>query len=387
VIALAALLLAAAAAEPMELAPATRYDPRIPTLRSVTGHEVGDEISTPDQIAAYLKALAAAAPERTRLVEYARSWEGRPLYTLVIGAPERIARLDAVKADLRRLADPRPLSSSDADRLVRELPVVTWLIHAVHGNEISSSDAALAEAYHLLAAQGDADVDTILRESSVLVDPLENPDGRARFVAQNLQGRAATPDPEPLSAEHDEPWPGGRANHYLFDMNRDWFALSQPETMGRVAQHLEWYPHVVVDLHEMGGESTYYFAPPAQPANPLITARQQSWLDTFGRANAARFDERGFPYFVKEVYDAFYPGYGDSWPVFQGAVGMTYEQASARGLVYRRSDDTLLTYRQGILQHFTSAITTAATAAKNRERLLRDFLDYRRTAVAEGQGR
>src|SRR6187200_1790237 len=170
-------------------------------------------------------------------------------------------------------------------------------------------------------------------------------------------------------------------------MNRDYFAISQRETQGRVKTMLEWYPQVVVDLHEMGGNSSYYFAPPADPFNPLITESQRKDLDLFGRANAAEFDRRGFAYFVKEVYDAFYPGYGDSWPVFQGAVGMTYEQASARGLVYRRSDDTLLTYRQGILQHFTSAITTAATAARNRERLLRDFLDYRKTAVAEGQGR
>jgi hypothetical protein len=252
---------------------------------------------------------------------------------------------------------------------VRELPVVTWLIHAVHGNEISSSDAALAEAYHLLAAEGDQTVDTILRESNVLIDPLENPDGRARFLASNLAARAAAPDPEPLAAERDEPWPGGRANHYLFDMNRDWFALSQPETAGRVGVHLEWYPHVVVDLHEMGAESTYYFAPPAEPENPHITPRQRAWFTAFGKANAERFDQRGFPYFVKEIYDSFYPGYGESWPIFQGAVGMTYEQASARGLVYRRTDDTLLTYRQGIVQHFTAAITTAATAARNRERL------------------
>jgi hypothetical protein len=384
---MAMVLAAVVAAAPLELAPGTRYDPRIPTLRSAIGHDVGEEISTPDQIVAYLRALAAAAPERTRLVEYARTWEGRPLHTLVIGAPERIARLDAVKADLRRLADPRTLGAGEAERLIRELPVVTWLIHAVHGNEISSSDAALAEAYHLLAAQGDAAVDTILRESIVLIDPLENPDGRARFLAQNLLGRAATPDPEPVSAEHDEPWPGGRANHYLFDMNRDWFALSQPETVGRVGTHLEWFPHVVVDLHEMGGESTYYFAPPAEPENPHITARQRAWFGTFGKANAERFDERGFAYFVKEVYDSFYPGYGESWPIFQGAVGMTYEQASARGLAYRRTDDTLLTYREGIVHHFTAAITTAATAARNRERLLRDFHDYRRSAVAEGQGR
>ena len=144
------------------------------------------------------------------------------------------------------------------------------------------------------------------------------------------------PDPEPVSAEHDEPWPGGRANHYLFDMNRDWFAQSQPETVGRTRLHLEWYPHVVVDLHEMGGDSTYYFAPPAIPVNPHITPRQRAWFDAFGKANAARFDERGFAYFVREVYDSFYPGYGESWPIFQGAIGMTYEQASARGLAYRR---------------------------------------------------
>ena len=302
-------------------------------------------------------------------------------------SPERIARLDTIKADLRRLADPRTLGAGEAERLIRDLPVVTWLIHAVHGNEISSSDAALAEAYHLLAAQGDDSVDTILRESVVLIDPLENPDGRARFLAQNLAGRAAVADSDPVSAERDEPWPGGRANHYLFDMNRDWFALTQPETVGRVGVHLEWYPHVVVDLHEMGGESTYYFAPPAEPENPHITKQQHAWFSTFGKANAERFDERGFSYFVKEVYDSFYPGYGESWPIFQGAVGMTYEQASARGLVYRRSDDTLLTYGQGIVHHFTAAITTAATAARNRERLLRDFHDYRKTAVAEGQGR
>ncbi len=192
-------------------------------------------------------------------------------------------------------------------------------------------------------------------------------------------------DPNPQSAEHDEPWPGGRVNHYLFDMNRDYFALSQRETQGRVKTMLEWYPQVVVDLHEMGGNSTYYFAPPADPFNPLITEAQRKGFDLFGRANAAEFDKRGFPYFVREVYDAFYPGYGDSWPMFHGAVAMTYEQASARGLAFQRDDGTVLTYKMAVTQHFTAAITTAVTAAKNRERLLRDFLDYRRGAIALGQ--
>jgi Zinc carboxypeptidase len=367
-----------------ELWPGAQHDPAIPTLAATLGHAPGDEITSPDGITVYLNALHRAAPERTRLLEYARSWEGRPLHVLVIGSAERIANLDAVKADLRRLADPRQLAAADAESLIGRLPVVTWLMHAVHGNEISSSDAALATAYHLLASRNDADVELILRESLVLIDPLENPDGRARFLAQNLLGRAARPDSEPAAAEHDEPWPGGRANHYLFDMNRDWFALTQPETRGRIALALDFFPHVAVDLHEMGGDSTYYFAPPAAPGNPFVTAAQESWFETFGRANAATFDARGFPYFTREIFDSFYPGYGESWPFFQGAIGMTYEQASARGLVYRRSDETLLTYRQGIVQHSTAALTTARTAAANRAAILRDYFAYRQSAVAEG---
>lgn len=380
------LLLFTAAAAPAEpLVPGAKYDPKIPTLKAVVGHDPGERVTTPEQITAYLKALHAAAPDRSRLIEYARTWEGRPLHLLVIGSAERLASLDAIKADLKRLADPRTLAPGEADALIARLPVVTWLMHAVHGNEISSSDAALAEAYHLLAAQGDAGVDVILRESLVLIDPLQNPDGRARFVFQNLQGEAALPDAEPLSAEHDEPWPGGRSNHYLFDMNRDWFAQSQPETRGRTRIFLDYFPQVVVDLHEMGGNSTYYFAPPADPLNPHITGAQQGWFDTFGRANAARFDALGFSYFIREVFDSFYPGYGESWPIFHGSVGMTYEQASARGLRFRRDDDTVLTYRDGILHHFTAAITTAETAARNRERLLRDFYEYRRSAVQQGE--
>jgi hypothetical protein len=376
---------AAAPAPPLELAPGTRYDPRVPTLQQVAGHDFGEEITPPDQIVAYLKALAAAVPDRATLIEYARSWEGRPLHVIAIGAPARMAQLDEVKAGLRRLADPRGLAPAAADRLVESLPVVVWLMHAVHGNEVSSSDAALAQAYHLLAARNDPVADAILSGAIVLIDPLQNPDGRARFVSQYQLARAAAPDAEPASAEHVEPWPSGRSNHYLFDMNRDWFAQSQPETRGRTALYLDWFPHVVVDLHEMGGDSTYYFAPPADPLNPHITTAQAAWFDTFGRENGRRFDERGFAYFTREVYDSFYPGYGESWPIFHGAIGMTYEQASARGLVWRRSDETTLTYRDGVVRHFTAAMTTARTAAVNRARVLRDFLEFRRSAVEEGE--
>ncbi len=377
----ALLCLWSAAASAQGLAPNTTYDAAIPTLKAVLGHGHGEAITTPDEVGRYLDALAKAAPDRTRLVQYATSWEGRPLHYLVVGSRERIARLDEIKRGLQVLAS----GATDADRLIADLPVVVWLLHGVHGNEISSSDAALAEAYHLLAARGSADVDLTLREALVIIDPMQNPDGRQRFVTQNLLGRALEPDPNPQSAEHDEPWPGGRVNHYLFDMNRDYFALSQRETQGRARVMLEWYPQVIVDLHEMGGNSSYYFAPPADPINPLLTEAQRKSLDLFGRANAAEFDKRGFAYFVREVYDAFYPGYGDSWPAFHGAVAMTYEQASARGLAFTRDDGTVLSYKDGVTHHFTSATTTALTAARNRERLLRDFLEYRRSAIALGQ--
>lgn len=365
--------------------PGAQYDPAIPTLQQVVGHVNGAEVTSPDQTGAYLRALAQAAPDRTRLVEYARTWEGRPLWLFVVASPERIAKLDQVKADIRKLGDPRGLSAAERDRLVASLPVVVWLVHGVHGNEISSTDAALLEAYHLLAARGDAGVDAVLRDALVLIDPMQNPDGRARFLFQNLQGRAASPDPAPYNAEHDEPWPGGRSNHYLFDMNRDWFAQTQPETRGRIRIGLEYLPQVNVDLHEQGGNATYYFAPPADPLNPHYTKPQLAGFDLFGRANAARFDERGWAYYIREVYDGFYPGYGDSWPMMHGSIGMTYEQASARALSFAKTDGTVMTFRDGVMHHFNAAITTAITAARNRERLVRDHLEFRLSAVSEGE--
>jgi hypothetical protein len=384
-VSIALLLAAPAAPAAAPIGPGARFDAHVPTLRAVVGHDHGQAITSPEGIRAYLAALAAAAPDRAKLVEYARSEEGRPLEVLVLASPERMARLPQVQEDLRRLADPRSLAPGEADRLVRELPAVVWLLHAVHGNEVSSPDAALALAHHLLAAQDDPTAEAARRDAIVLLDPLQNPDGRARFLASNAAGQGPDPDPEPLAAERDEPWPGGRANHSLFDMNRDWFAQTQPETRGRLRLYLEWFPHVAVDLHEMGGDSTYFFAPPARPLNPHFSAGQEEWLEAFGRAIAERFDEAGEPYFVRDVFDAFYPGYGESWPMTHGAIGMTFEQASARGLVYRREDGTQLTFLRGVRNHFRAALATVEAAARGREKLLRDFLEFRRSAVREGE--
>jgi hypothetical protein len=367
-----------------ELVPGAQYDPDVPTLQQVVGHDFREEVTAPDDVVRYMEALAESAPERTHLIRYAESWEGRPLVVLVIASAARIAQLDQVKDDLTRLAHPEGLTDSETEALLERLPVVTALMHGVHGNEISSSGAAMAEAYHLLAAQEDPIVDLILEQSLVLIDPVENPDGRARFVAQNTMGRARWPDAATYSAEHDEPWPGGRVNHYLFDLNRDLFIQSQPETRGKIEVFLEYWPHIVVDLHEMGGNATYFFPPTAAPENPWYGERQIALMDVFGRANATAFDQRGFAYFNRDVYDLFYPGYVDMWPMSHGALGMTYEQASARALVLKRDDGDLLTYGDGVLHHFTAAITTAETSARNRESILRDYLAFRREGIELG---
>jgi hypothetical protein len=180
-------------------------------------------------------------------------------------------------------------------------------------------------------------------------------------------------------------WPGGRGNHYGFDLNRDWFALTQPETRGRIKMMLEWFPLVAADLHEMGSDSTYYFAPEAAPYNPHLTKQQRDALDWFGKNNARWFDTFGFNYFTRELFDAFYPGYGDSWPAYYGAVAMTYECATTRGLAIKRSDESILQFRDTIQRHFVASISTAEMAAKNRKRLLEEFYRYRQTAIEEGQ--
>lgn len=363
------------------LFPGADYDPRIPTLEAVVGHDFREEITSPEEIIRYLEALHEAAPDRTRLVRYAESWEGRPLVLLVIGSPERIAGLEAVREDLRRLNDPRGLSDAEAEELLGRAPVVTMVMHGIHGNESTSSGAAMAEAYHLLASRGDPDVELVFRESLVLIEPMENPDGRERFLFQNVMARSRWPDPDPLSAEHDEPWPGGRGNHYLFDLNRDLFAQSQVETRGKVSLFLEYFPHIVADLHEMGGNSTYFFPPTAPPSNPWFTERQIQLMDVFGADIASAFDHRGFAYFNRDTYDLFYPGYVDMWPMTHGALGMTFEQASPRALAFRREDGVVMTYGDGVTHHFTAALQTMVTAARNRDRILADYLAFRRDGV------
>ncbi len=355
------------------------FDPAIPTLTASAGHAPATRITSPDQAYAYLKALAEAAPDRARLVQYAVSWEGRPLYYIVLTAPANMARLEAIRTDMATIAAGRPGNGS-------ALPV-TWLAYGVHGNEISSTDAALMTAYHLLAATDDERAARIMANTIVVIAPMQTPDGRARFVNNFLASTGIAPAADRQAAEHDEPWPSGRVNHYMFDLNRDWFTLSQPETRGKVAAIRQWNPVVVVDLHEMGGDETYFFFPAAQPFNPNLSAAQIRNYELIGRYNAAAFDARGEPYFTREVYDLFYPGYGDTWNAHQGAIGSTYEQGSARGLVFARRDGTQLTYADGVGNHFAASLATAAAVADNPQKFLSDFAAYRSGNASGAAGR
>ena len=383
-----AILLAtipAAAQSAPEFWPGTAYDPRIPTIEQVLGYGPESRISTDADILKYLDALAAAAPTRMRIFEYGKSWEGRRLVYAAIGSEATIGRLPEIRAAMQRLADPRKTTAAEARPLMEGLPAIVWLSSGVHGNEISSSEAALITAYHLLAARNDRMVDEILSKVLVLINPVQNPDGRDRFVNYYESTRGLEPDPNPLAAEHQEPWPGGRPNHYLFDLNRDWIALTQPEIRSQVKVLREWFPVVTADLHEMSGESTYFFSPESAPYNPNLTAEQKQTLQLFGKNNARWFDHFGFDYFTRENYDAFYPGYGASWPSYYGAIAMTYEQATVRGLSLRQSDGSVLAYHDTVRHHFVASLSTLETTAAHRAELLEGFYRYGVTAIAEGR--
>lgn len=375
----------AASSEPkLPFFPDSQYHPDVATVEQVLGYPLGQRISEPAAIARYFEQLAANHPERIKLVPYAKSWQGRPLFYAVIGSPEHIAELDRIEADMRRLADPRTLAASDARQLMQQLPASVWIASTLHGNEISPADAALALAYHLLADQSER-TQSILNNTLVYIDPLQNPDGHHRFVSRYYATVGLAHSADRLSAEHNEPWPNGRTNHYLFDMNRDWISLTQPETQGRVQALQQMYPLIFVDSHEMGGDMGYYFSPEAEPYNPHIAEQQRETLNWIGQNNARWFDELGYEYFTREIFDAFYPGYGASWPLYYVSIAMTYEMASARGHRFRKRDGDILTFADGVQRNFVAFKATIETASQRAPELLQRFYQYRSDAIEQGQ--
>lgn len=351
--------------------PELEADPKVPTLKEVVGFTWGEDIISHAETERYLFALEKAAPERTRLETYGKSYQGRALRTLTITSPENLKRLEEIRADNLKLASGR-LSPAEAEALAARAPAVVWLAYSVHGDETSPTDAALLTAYHLLADRR-PETKRLLDDLVVIVDPLQNPDGRQRFIDFHRENRGAFVQVEPFASDRAQRWPGGRTNHYAFDMNRDWFLHTQQETRGRVAAFLRWKPQIFVDAHEMGADTSYFFDPPKDPFNPLVAPRQKNWYLRLGKNHAARFDQLGFTYFTKDVFDAFGPQYGSTWPTLHGSLGILWEQAGVRGKTVRREDRTLLHFRDGVRHHYVSGLATLTSALQYRRELLLDF--------------
>jgi hypothetical protein len=353
-----------------------------PSPAQVLGYELGERFTTHAGARDYARALATASP----LVEY-RAYgttpEGRELFQLVIARAEHHARLAAVLAANAELTRPET-SPERAREIAAANPAVAYFSYGVHGNESSSTEAALWTAWDL--ARDSEEVRGVLDSLVVVIDPVANPDGRDRYVHWFHSVRGERPNPNPQAREHREPWPGGRFNHYLFDLNRDWSWATQPETRARLATWWEYNPQVKVDFHEMGYNTTYFFFPAAAPINPIYPPHVLAWGERFGRANAAALDARGEAYYTGEAFDLFYPGYGDSWPSLTGAVGMTYEQAghgAAGQAVIQRWGDTLTLHRRAT-NHRATGNATLRAAAAGKSRLLLDYAEGQR-AIGRGE--
>ena len=365
------------------LAAAGPYDPAVPTPQSVLGHAVGERFTPHHVLMRYLERLAAASP-RVKLDTVAHSFEGREVMMVTVTSEANQQRLEQIRGEAVRLANPVGTPDAELSELAARMPTIAWLGFTVHGPEASGAEAAIALLYQLAAGQ-DAATRMILDSAVVLIDPLQNPDGHERHVQDVMRMRTALGVPvHPASRIHAGTWPGPRTSHYHFDLNRDWYAQSHPETRGRIAAMLRWWPHVAVDLHEMSPNATYFFPPAMEPINQLVQPGIRAWWDIYAASNAAAFDAEGWSYFRREGYDEFYPGYGSSWPLYAGAVGMTYEQASSRGGAIRRSDGSVLTLQEAARRHYTAAWATLTTTAGHARARVRDYLAYRRSAVADG---
>lgn len=359
--------------------PSGTYDTSVPTPESVLGFPIGTRPVRYDEMLRYLTALDAASPNMA-VRTYAQSHEGRELVYAVIGTETRIRSVDAVRAAMESWADPR----RGTGELPDDLPVIAWLGYAIHGDEFSSTDAALQLAYQLVAGT-DSVTARIRRDVLVCIDPSQNPDGRERYLAQMQAAGGVVLNSDVQSLQHQGFWPWGRANHYLFDLNRDWIFVVHPETRGRVQTIHAWKPQLVVDSHEMGWDETYLFSPPREPFNPHLSRELEPWVQKFSQDQSAAFDRRGWGYYTREWNEEFYPGYGSSWAEYHCAVGILYEQAGTDGTLVRQPDGHVLTFRDAINHQFTSSITNLDTAARNRAALLRDYRAAREARVEEGR--
>ena len=345
------------------------------------GYKIGSRYTPHFKVVNYFNHVAANS--NITLEQYGETNEGRPLYLAFISSPENMKNLENIRSNNLRLAN---LSKDNSAAIEETTPAIVWLSYNVHGNETSSSEAAMLTLFALVDPSNTKTKEW-LKNTVVIIDPCLNPDGRDRYVNWFNSVVGKDMDPTRMAREHREPWPGGRTNHYNFDLNRDWVWQTQVESKQRIKMYNKWMPNVHVDYHEQGYNNPYYFAPAAEPFHEVITPWQRDFQTTIGKNHAKYFDRNGWLYYTKIRYDLFYPSYGDTYPTYNGSIGMTYEQGGiGSGLGIINTDGDTLTLDDRITHHFTTSLSTIEISSMNAGRLIKEFHKYFNDAVNTGVG-
>ncbi len=344
------------------------------------GYQLGNRFTRHHQVVDYFQHIATTN-NNVKLIKYGETYENRPLYIAVITSPNNFSSLDNLQLNhLKTAGVVKGQASTD-------IPIV-WLSYNVHGNEAVSTEAAMKTIYELVNPNN-KQTKKWLENTIVIIDPCINPDGRDRYVNWYNQYANAPYNTNPDSKEHHEPWPSGRPNHYLFDLNRDWAWATQIESQSRLIEYNKWLPNVHVDFHEQGVNAPYYFAPAAEPYHEVITDFQREFQVTIGKNHAKYFDKNGWLYFTKEIFDLLYPSYGDTYPTYNGAIGMTYEQggSSRAGLGIKTAEGDILTLKDRIAHHFTTSLSTIEISSIHAKKLKDEFASYFKKATNNPKGK
>lgn len=354
------------------------YHPAVPKPKEVIYHEVGEWHITHDRLVNYMKAIAAAAPDRVKLETMGLSYESRPQVMLIITSKKNHANLEQIRQQHVQLTDP----SKSASLNLENMPIVVYVGHSIHGNEASGTNASLVSAYYLAAAQGRA-MDELLDNVVILFDPSFNPDGLQRFSTWANQHKSKNLVSDPNSREFNEVWPGGRFNHYWFDLNRDWLPAVHVESQNRLKWFHAWKPNILTDHHEQGSNATFFFQPgvPSR-VNPLTPEKNQELTAKLGKFHAEFLDRIGSLYFTKEAYDDFYYGKGSTFPDVQGCIGILFEQASSRGHL-QETNNGLLSFPATIKNQFVTTLSTLEGA----KALRKEFLEFQRDFYKQAASR
>ncbi|MGK7393215.1 MAG: M14 metallopeptidase family protein [Candidatus Cyclobacteriaceae bacterium M3_2C_046] len=355
-----------------------RFDPSIPSPEQVLGYQVGQQHVSHESLVHYLEELSSAS-DRMKLEIYGHTYENRPLLLLKISSPENINQIDQIQVDHLKVSNP-----DQAELNLEDQPVVVWMGYSVHGNEASGGNAALLVAYYLAAAQGQ-EIEALLDQSVVLLDPCINPDGFNRYAHWANAQQNQTDVADPLDLEHNEYWPGSRTNHYWFDLNRDWLPVQHPESQGRIKLFQAWKPNVVTDHHEMGTNSTFFFQPGIPSRNhPLTPESTYKLTRQIAEFHARALDQAGTLYYTRESFDDFYYGKGSTYPDINGGVGILFEQASSRGK-RQQSENGILTFPFTIKNQVTTSLSTLEAAGALKEKLLIHQADFYKNALKEAE--